>query len=219
MKIEDSIKEAPISAVIFDMDGLMLDTERIAIVALKETARQLLHVDLSTALIHEMIGLNEKDSNQFMRNQLQLDIPEVAFSSLFYQLYDELLSKGTPKKAGLDDLLSFLSSCSVPMMVATSTILALAKRKLEGAGILHFFQGVVGGDMVARGKPEPDIYLRASEFCGTPPSQCLALEDSENGVRSAVAAGMRVICVPDIKAPSEEVKNLLISLFHRSTRY
>ena len=113
-----------------------------------------------------------------------------------------------PLKSGAEELLQDLKRGGIPMAVATSTPNPRATHMLRNSGMLQAFDVVVAGDQVQRGKPLPDIYLRAAELLGVPPERCLALEDSENGVRSALAAGMTVIQVPDLVEPSDAVRDL-----------
>jgi beta-phosphoglucomutase-like phosphatase (HAD superfamily) len=111
-------------------------------------------------------------------------------------------------KDGAKEVLQHLQKAGVPRAVATSTARATALRKLSAVGLLDTFDVVVGGDDVHQGKPEPDIYLAAADRLSVPANQCLALEDSENGVRSAHAAGMTVIHIPDLAELSVEVQRL-----------
>ena len=113
--------------------------------------------------------------------------------------YVELLQReGVPLKQGLLELLDFLDRKRIARAVATSTRTANAKRRLEDVGVLERFEAVVGGEQVERGKPAPDIYLRAAACLGRSPDECVVLEDSRHGVRAGAAAGMAVILVPDI---------------------
>ena len=117
-------------------------------------------------------------------------------------------SEPVPLKGGCAELLDFLKTSDIKRAVATSTHTKLAEHKLRLAGIRDAFAFVMGGDRVQRSKPDPEIYRRSAEQLGVPAERCLALEDSENGVRAAVAAGLRVVQVPDLKAPSFELLSL-----------
>ena len=113
-----------------------------------------------------------------------------------------------PHKPGLVTFLEYLHARRVPRAVATSTATAIATDLLERAGVRHHFTVIVGGDQVERGKPAPDIFLAAATRLGSPPDECLVLEDSGPGIRAAAAAGMRPILVPDRSEPAPEVRQL-----------
>jgi beta-phosphoglucomutase-like phosphatase (HAD superfamily) len=192
-------------AVIFDMDGLMLDTERLALRAWDQALRALgVHCDPHIA--RQMIGRNARDSRALVLAHHGADFPVDAVMRASTAVYDAIVAaEGIPVKAGLYRLLDWLESERLPRAVATSTRRERALAKLERSALLHRFDAIVGGDEVARGKPQPDIFLAAAARLRFEPSDCLVLEDSEPGVRAALAAGMAAIMVPDIVGPSEEL--------------
>lgn len=192
-------------AVIFDMDGLMLDTERIALACWDQAAR--MHgYELDPAIGLGMVGLNTRDCVRWVKQVLGDDFPMEAINVTSRELYHAELDRDTPIKPGLPALLQWLRQQGLPLAVATSTRHAWALKKLNRAGIADFFNGMACGDQVSQGKPHPEIFLTAAERIGVAPAQCVVLEDSDPGVRGAVAAGMRVIQVPDVKPPSAEVR-------------
>jgi len=200
-----------IKAVVFDMDGLMLDSEPLALRALKRAGDRL-GLGFTDEMLLGCIGLNAASSNSFLSEALGRVIPHEELSSAFLEEYEmELAQGGVPHKAGLIGLLEFLKRAGLRRAVATSTTTVLAERKLSDARVLHYFEFVVGGDAVRRGKPAPDPYLQAASRLGLSAQACLALEDSDNGARSALAAGMCVIIVPDIKMPAEPVRAAAIA--------
>lgn len=194
-----------IKAVIFDMDGLMLDSEPIALGSLKRAGASIgLH--FTDEMLLGCIGLNAAGSNVFLSQALGREIPSAELTRAFHADYEATIAReGVPLKPGLVSLLAFLEDTGVRRAVATSTATALAQRKLAQAGVLHRFEFVVGGDAVRQGKPSPDPYLEAASRLEVGAEHCLALEDSENGARSALAANMRVIIVPDLKPPAAEL--------------
>jgi len=195
-----------IKAVVFDMDGLMLDSEPQALRALKRAGERL-GLTFTDEMLLGCIGLNAASSHAFLSETLGREISQGELSSAFRLEYDkELAPGGIPHKAGLVDLLEFVKGAGLRRAVATSTATAMAERKLSDASVLHYFEFVVGGDAVRRGKPAPDPYLQAASRLGLSAQACLALEDSDPGALSALGAGMTVIVVPDIKMPSEPVR-------------
>ena len=194
----------PLKAVIFDMDGLMLDTERIALKAVSEAAISLGYPwreEIGLA----MVGLNIRDSDAVVARHLGAECAEplrVAFGERYLMALE---AEPIPIKPGLLEFLDWLERQGVPKAVATSTRSERARFKLDRAGIGNRFQHIVCGDQVPRGKPEPDIFLAAAERLRVAPKHCLALEDSGPGVRAANAAGMKVIMIPDVLAPSADV--------------
>lgn len=196
------------AAVIFDMDGLLLDTERIALAAFTQTCG-LFGLGDETALFMRCVGTNQVLGEQVLQQGLAGKADALAFGREWDARYLEATQhKPIPLKSGAVEFLDHVHSIHLPVAVATSTATLRATQKLRDAGILARFRAVVGGDQVEHSKPQPDIYLRAAQLLHVAPEHCLALEDSENGVRSAHAAGMTVVQIPDLIAPSPELQAL-----------
>ena len=194
--------------VIFDMDGLMLDTESIAKMcwerAFAQTGRE-----MTGAMYASMIGRNKRDCIALLHAAYGdgFDFEATyAQCSVYYE--EHVAEHGTPLKPGVRELLEELAAHGVPLAVATSTRGIKARARLEKAGLLPFFQAVVSGDEVAHGKPAPDIYLEAARRLGIDPARSFALEDSHAGIRAAHAAGLMVIMVPDLLPATEEIAKL-----------
>ena len=121
---------------------------------------------------------------------------------------DHIAQHGVPVKAGVRELLAFLRESGISVALATSTARPLAEKYLRQTEIIGYFDQIVTGDMVKNGKPAPDIYLMACEMLGTAPAEAIAVEDSYNGIRSAHAAGMIPVMVPDLLVPTAEMQAL-----------
>lgn len=195
----------PPAAVIFDMDGLMLDTERLASRAWGDAARAL-GVPFDATVTPRLVGRNFADCESLIRGHHGPDYPVQALMKAWHAAYDEIVAReGIAQKEGLEALLDWLDLRAIPKAVATSTRRSRAEAKLRRTGLVERFVVLVGGDEVARGKPAPDIFLAAAQRLGVRTAACLVLEDSEPGVRGALAGGMRAIMVPDQHPPSEEL--------------
>lgn len=196
-------------AVIFDMDGLLLDSERIALVAFNETLASF-GLQANDELFNKTVGTNASTCKRILREGLadQIDDPD-RFGRNWFNRYIEKTSKEpVPLKLGAEQLLLHLQKINIPVAIATSSKTDLAIKKLENSRIINFFQFVIGGDKVKNGKPDPEIYLEVLKGLSSIPGRTLGLEDSENGVRSAVSAGLIVVQIPDIVHPSESLLRL-----------
>lgn len=194
------------AAVIFDMDGLLIDSERLSIRCWSEAASEL-GFNIDHALWLRMVGLGERDSARLLGEHL--DHAQVAqLVARCHQRYEARMLIEMPLRPGVTELLELLCNHQVPRAVATSTRQPRATQKLQAAGLLPYFQQVLSSSDVGQPKPAPDIYLLAARRLGVAPAQCLVLEDSPTGVRAALAAGMTVIQVPDLVAPDDDVRAL-----------
>lgn len=194
-------------AIVFDMDGLLLDTERIAL-ATFEAACRAHDVVVERALYERCIGTSTRGTR------------DILGGALGYELYDRLsrewssryeahvLTRAVDVKDGGIELLELTRSLGVPVALATSTATDLARTKLRLAGLLEFFTAIVGGDAVGNTKPHPEPYLKATRALGFAPNLCWAIEDSDNGVRAAHAAGLLVFQIPDLVQPAAEVRRI-----------
>ena len=202
-----------ISLIIFDMDGLMFDTERIAL-QVWEKAGSDFGYKIEQPAVLEAIGADEKGTEKILKKYLGEEFPfhEVRKRRIeYFMQYIE--SHGIPVKDGLYELLEFLEQKSVFKAVATSTERERTERFLDLAGIKNKFDIIVCGDEVTRGKPDPEIYLTAAEKIGCTTDECIVLEDSEHGIMAAAGAGMLPVLIPDIKRPSKEVEKFLYREF------
>ncbi|AWH20198.1 HAD family phosphatase [Stenotrophomonas sp. ZAC14D2_NAIMI4_6] len=194
-------------AVIFDMDGLMIDSERVSLACWNEAARAS-GLPLDESFFLRMVGLGDRDCRALLQQQGLSEGTIETLVDTCHALYDARTQHGLPLRLGIMELLELLKAHAVPCAVATSTRQPRANRKLAAAGLLPYFDAVVAGNDVERPKPAPDIYLLAARRLGQDPQRCLALEDSPAGTRAALAAGMTVIQVPDLVDPDEAQRAL-----------
>ena len=196
------------AAVIFDMDGLLLDTEPLAARAWNEAAAAL-GVEFDEALALAMVGRNLPDCTAMVSARYGASYPVDALLERWHTTYDAIVARdGVSVKPGASELIDWLEHNAIPRGVATSTRRERARAKLADARLLSRFRDVVGGDEVARGKPEPDIYAEAARRLCVRPDECIALEDSLPGVRAALAARMTAIMVPDLHGPPGDLLEL-----------
>jgi HAD superfamily hydrolase (TIGR01509 family) len=195
-------------AAIFDLDGLMLDTETVSGRGWKQAMADFGYV-LDDDTYHKIIGLIVPDMKVVFRNAFGDDFPleQINQKRLEYMQshYDEF---GITIKPGLLQLLDFLEEKKIPKAVATSSCGMSADIKLKKSNLLKRFDCVINGDNVEKGKPLPDIFLLAAKCLKTAPADCIVFEDSENGLLAARRAGMTVFLVPDVKQPAGHLASL-----------
>jgi len=194
------------SAVIFDLDGLLLDSEQVQLDCMNQAAAETGQV-LSQGLLHSLIGRSEVLNYQFLSEQLGQGATD-ALLDRANACYNQHVNAGLAHRPGVRELLDLLVEYTLPRAVATSSQRNAALNKLENAGLLGYFAAVATSSDVPLPKPAPDVYLLAAQKLGIQPAHCLALEDSPTGVQAALAAGMTVIQVPDLLPPDDSVRAL-----------
>ncbi len=196
----------PVEAVIFNMDGLLVDTEKLAMRALAVAACNM-GVDVPEAFRHSLIDMPAGQSRRMAGDPGSPGFPVQAYFESADRYMSEAIEAGELRpKPGARELLAWLEGQGVPKAVATRSGRARAEHHLWMAGIYRYFEVVVTCDDFGRGEPHPDAYLCAAERLGALPSRCLALESSHNGVRAAHGAGMQVVMVPDVLGPTNEMQ-------------
>ncbi|MDR2759299.1 MAG: HAD family phosphatase [Spirochaetaceae bacterium] len=191
--------------VIFDLDGLMLDTERPMVNAWVTAARNKGWL-MEETVAFKTIGLDEASSRAIVTAALGPDFPyEQIRKDLISLVIRDAETHGIARRPGLMTLLDHLTRLGVPLGVATSSKGETARWKLRHGGILDRFPVLVCGDEVDRGKPAPDIFLLAAERLGKAPAECVGFEDSPAGLMSLRAAGIRSVFVKDLVEPPPEV--------------
>jgi HAD superfamily hydrolase (TIGR01509 family) len=201
----------PVRAVVFDMDGLLVDTESMfRDVMMEVSARR--GLDLPLEVFLRMVGLQRDSSRAVAMAHFGADFDYEPWIAEAWELAHARIEVEVVVKAGVVELLDFLEERGLPRAVATSSSHATVQRQLGPGGLIKRFQSIVAAGDYARGKPHPDPFLVAAERLGENPEDCLALEDSHNGVRAAHAAGMMTIMVPDLLEATEEMQSLCVTV-------
>jgi len=193
------------SAVIFDMDGLMIDTERLAFEVICQTA-ETFNLSFPLRVYKKLIGRSTTESVHIVKEEMGEDFPFEKVFPVWSANYLKRVQEGPlPVKEGLYELFDYLESKNIRKVVATSTAMPLAEIKLKKINAWDRFESVATADQVAKGKPAPDVYKLALKNLGLKASECMALEDSPNGIRAAYAAKIPVLMIPDILQPTDEL--------------
>ena len=195
-------------AVVFDMDGVIFDTERLVIEFWKEVAKKHNIPNVEHTCI-QCLGTNRVRTREIFLENYGADFPYDPYRAEVTELFNTHY-KGVPlpTKPGVRELLSYLQEQDIKVGLASSTAQHLVRDEIGTAGLLPYFQTLVCGDMVEHSKPTPDIFLKACEILNADPTKSIAVEDSFNGIRSAHCAGMTPIMVPDQVQPTDEIRTL-----------
>lgn len=196
-------------AVIFDMDGVLFDTEKLCMESW-DYAGEKLGVGKAGYMVMKTLGVKAEAAIEILRKEFSDDFDAVEFKKIGRDYsYDYFNKYGVPIKKGVNDILNYLKSNGFKIALASSTSSKSVFHHLDDAKIKDYFDVVVCGDMVQKSKPEPDIYLKAAELLNFPACECYAVEDSRNGLLSAHNAGCHVIMVPDLWQGEEETDAFL----------
>ena len=196
-------------ALIFDMDGLLLDSERVDRAAFAAACRDAGWQSPDMKVYADCIGTTGPDIETILLNGYGPEFPWATIRPIWRQhRLDRLENRPVDAKPGAVELLTYANDAGIPCGLATSTHARLGKSMLVLAGLDRYFSVIVAGDDVQRGKPDPEPYIKAAARLGVHPGRCWALEDSANGVRSASAAGCHVFQVPDLVVPTPELRQL-----------
>lgn len=193
-----------ITALIFDMDGLIFDSERV-VQRSWNRAGEVLGIPKMGEHIYHTIGFNVVRREQYFRTAIREDFPMDRFNELTRAFFKEIVaSEGLAMKPGVKELLAYAKENGYKLAVASSSRREHAVNLLTEAGVYSYFDGSVFGDMVKNAKPDPEIYRTACEVIQVVPEETVALEDAPAGVKSASGAGLRAIMIPDLVQPDEE---------------
>ncbi len=194
--------------VVFDMDGTLLDTERLARACFEQACRDV-GWEPDLPLYDQCVGTTHEATEALLRQGYGPAFPYTDFQARWSQHYNaHVQHRPVDLKPGITELLSELAGRGIPLCIATSSRRPAVEVKLRLAELTHFFDFYVCGGEAAAGKPHPAPYLHAVERLGFTPAECWAVEDSDNGVRSAVAAGLQVFQIPDLLAPGPAMRDL-----------
>lgn len=197
-----------IKAVIFDMDGVILDSESISDITWHKALEEAGLKDDKDA-VNKCRGTNLADTYAILKNLYGPEFPVEKFMNRSSELFHEIeFSTGIPLLPYAKEILEYLKP-KYKIALASSTKGETVKRQLTNTGVIQYFETLTTGDMVTHSKPDPEIYLLACKSLGLKPEECAAVEDSPNGIKSASAAGLKTIMVPDKIQPTEELLPLI----------
>ncbi len=202
------IDTAFFEAFFFDMDGLLLDTEKLCWNCFRDVCLEYGY-DPDFSIYRRCIGRGTDEGNVILKNGFSQFIPYDKVNLKWNTLYrNKIGNEPVDIKDGVFELLKTLKSKNAYMAVVTSTDTQLALKKLVNSGLKDYFSVITGGDQVKNSKPDPTIYIQAAVKAEVEPVKCIAFEDSDNGVRSALNAGMTVVQIPDLTEPSDDIRKL-----------
>lgn len=200
--------ENQIEAFVFDMDGVVLDSESVYEKAWRVIAEKM-HVSDIDSVHEKCLGLSEQDVFKLMAEKYGDDFDGKLFWKLTSDWSMEYMNEsGVPEKKGAREILEFLKSEKIPVALATSSGKSFAEKLLEKANLIQYFDLMIFGDEVSRAKPDPEIYETSCRKLGLAPEKCVAVEDSPNGIKSAVSAGLKAVMVPDRIPADGDMKKL-----------
>lgn len=203
-----------IKAIIFDMDGLMINSERVTYECYVKVLEKM-NLTMSEDFYKRLLGKTLSSAYQIMFDEYGKDFPMDDVLKDVHQLMNDIFEKdGVPLKDGLIELLTYLKENNYLTIVATSSTRNRVEHLLGMADILKYYNDSICGDEVTHGKPNPEVFLRACEKLGVEPSQALVLEDSEAGIQAAHSAQIPVICIPDMKYPEPKYAQMTTEIFN-----
>ena len=199
------------NAVVFDMDGVMFDTESVCMKAWDAVGEEM-GIGKAGYMVYKTLGMTAESAIEILQSEFGKDFDARLFKQkgreFSYRYFDEF---GVPEKPFLHEALEYLKSKGYKLAVASSTSSDSVFHHLNEKNITHIFDKVICGNMIKNSKPAPDIYLKACEELGENPANCIAIEDSKNGILSANRANMSVIMIPDLWQGDSDTDKLLFA--------
>ncbi|MBQ8086453.1 MAG: HAD family phosphatase [Lachnospiraceae bacterium] len=204
-----------IKAVVFDMDGVIFDSEKLYrkhwMISAKEYG---LDEKIMKTLLDKIAGATKERNEKLMKDHFGQDFDYMAFrESTMNRMDKDIDENGVELKPGVRELLNYLKGHGYMIGLATSTVKERAERNLKRAGLISYFDGIMYGGIVTNGKPAPDIYEHACQLLGVPVSEAIGVEDSINGIISSHAAGLYTIMVVDLIQPNDEVRAIADQIY------
>lgn len=200
-----------VKAVVFDMDGLLVDTEQVVFEAMVASC-QGCGQEMPFELFKRLVGLPGHVSDQIVVEHFGAGFDLALWRDGVSHHFDAIAAAGIALKAGVVELIDLLDVRALPRAVATSSTRRAVDHSLGQHGLVERFHAIISRELQTHHKPHPDPFLKAAAALGIAPQDCLALEDSHNGVRAAAAAGMMTIMVPDLLDPTEEMHDLCVRI-------
>lgn len=200
-------------AVIFDMDGVIFDSERLVLESWKEVGAKY-EFAVEEEVFYRCVGVNAVKTKGIFLEHYGKDFPYDSYKAEASKWYHERFDNGRlPMKPGIKELLAYLKEAGYKIGLASSTREAVVTQEIKDAGLLPYFDNLTCGDMLKKSKPEPDIFWMACERLLVQPEEAIVIEDSFNGIRAAHRAGTTPVMVPDMIAPDEEMRKLAYKIF------
>lgn len=205
--------------VVFDMDGVLFDSEALVLRSWEQTAEIHGIPDVREVCLR-CLGTNAAESRRLFLEKYGADFPYDTYKAEMSARYWENVGEGKLElKPGVREILDALRQNGWKTAIASSTRTAVVREEMQHFGLEQMFDEIIGGDMVRRSKPDPEIYLTACRVLGADPAETYAVEDSYNGIRSATAAGMRPVMIPDLLPPTPEIESLTAKIFPSMTEF
>ncbi len=209
-----NIGKHKIKLIIFDMDGLMFDTERLAFMHWKKAAKKF-NYRINDEIFKQTIGLKLMETEKIYEKYYGPDFPFEKIKNEEIKLVEDYIRlEGVPVKEGLYELLECIKGKRLKISLATSTEKSRMEMLLNLSKTKKYFEAIVCGDEIINGKPDPEIFLKTSQKAKCPPETCMVLEDSKNGIIAAYRAGMIPVMIPDMNKPEKEIEAMLFKEFN-----
>jgi len=200
-----------VKAVVFDMDGLLVDTEQVVFEAMQAAAGGS-GLEMPLELFKRLVGLPSYISDAIVVEHFGEGFDLQGWRTEVSRHFSEIAAGGLALKTGVVELLDALDARALPRAIATSSSREAVEHSLGGHGLIGRFDAIISRELQDRHKPDPDPFLKAAAAIAMAPQDCLALEDSHNGVRAAAAAGMMTVMVPDLLDPTDEMRDLALHI-------